>query len=179
MGWRGRTALSLLMLGVVAATPALATVTVWFDAQDSNVAPGENVDVVIMAEFSDAIIAWGIDLTIADESVATLVDIDIADPPWVALPRARDGDGLAGIAFPEGVSGITPLATLTFLGGDIGTTAISLSYDLDDEAEGFALDPPPDELDLDVTFIDGTITVPEPGSLALFALCGLAALRRR
>lgn len=170
---------AVLTIGVLVATPALATVDVSFDLQDSTIPDvGLTVAVDIVATFTDPIISWGLDLTIADAGIASLDSFSITSP-WDPVVGSIDGDDLGGLAFPTGVSGTVVLATLTFLGNSPGTTAISLSWG-PEEDEGFAYDPPPSGLDTDVNFTDGTVTVlPEPTTLALMALVGLALVRRR
>jgi hypothetical protein len=169
---------AVLAVGLLAASPASATVTVFFVAQDSEITSvGGTVSVDIMASMTEPIIGWGLDLTIGDTGIANLVSFTLASPPWdPPLTGMRDADGLTGFAFPSGLTGTVPLGTLVFHGNALGITPIALSYTPGDETEGFAIDPTGFDT---VNFIDGTVEVtPEPASLALLAL-GALALRRR
>jgi len=162
-----------LLLGV---SPALGDVTVGFDQPSYIVTYGEVFDVDIVATFTEDISAWGLDLNIDDETVAWLDSFGVNDPPWTPVLSSLDGDLLGGLIFGSVGPGTHTLATLTFMAGVMdGTTPISLSYN--DEDEGFLQTD--DGLD-DVMYEGARITVvPEPASLALLALGGIALLRRR
>jgi hypothetical protein len=96
-------------------------------------------------------------------------------PAWTA--GSADGDGLGGVSFPAGLSGVVTLATITLQGDAIGTTALDLAITAGDLTEGFALDPV--GFDADVTLGSGVLNVvPEPASLSLLALAGLLIRRR-
>jgi len=153
-------AVSLVAVMALAATPALATVNLSFVLQDTTI----------------PVVGWGLDLNVANPGVADLDSFTIG-PLWDPVGASIDGDLLGGTS----LLGVGPganilLATLTFEAFGLGTTPISLSVS-GEEDEGFALyfDPGLDA----VVFAEGTITVPEPATLALVALGGLAALRRR
>ncbi|MFH0981764.1 MAG: PEP-CTERM sorting domain-containing protein [Planctomycetota bacterium] len=184
MMWKSLVTCMALAVVFGATSPVEAEVTVGFDAQDSviDLAIVDTVEVNIIADFTLPIIAWGLDLTIETPGIASLIDVEINSSlwDWVYTP---DGDGLAGLApiptvVGPGVDFV--LATLTFHGDAIGVTPISLSYTLipPDETEGFAKHPT--GFDEVIWYEEGTITViPEPGTLSVLALGGLALLRRR
>lgn len=170
-------AVCLVALMALAATPALATVNLSFVLQDTTIpVVGGFANVEIRADFTETIAGWGLDLNVANPGVADLDSFTIG-PLWDPVGASIDGDLLGGTS----LLGVGPganilLATLTFEAFGLGTTPISLSVS-GEEDEGFALyfDPGLDA----VVFAEGTITVPEPATLALVALGGLAALRRR
>jgi hypothetical protein len=164
-----------LLVGVLAVAPGSADVLVWFDPQDLVIpAVGNTTDVEVWANFTDPIVAWGLDLTVVDTSIAAWTETVIGGS-WDET-ATLDGDGLAGLRFPPGLTGDVLLATLVFTGLDLGTTGISLGYS-GEEDEGFLLEF--NGLDEDVTFVPGTITViPEPTLPVALGIIGLL-LRRR
>jgi hypothetical protein len=167
--------LGALLLALSLATPALADVQVSLDPAAAVVEIGQTVDVDIVATFSDPVMAWGLDATLSDPSLGTWAGLTI-DPLWDPSD-SLDGDGLAGLVFPTGVSGEVLLATLTFEAGMTeGVTDVTLSYG-PEEDEGFLL--VSGVLDDVVTYVPGTIeVVPEPATLMLL-LSGIALVRRR
>ncbi len=172
---RTKIACAVLLAGLVATGPALGAVTVGFDQDTYYAAQGEVFDVDIVATFTDGITAWGLDLNIDDATIAWLDSFEVLDPPFTPVLSSLDGVPLGGIIFGCVDPGTYTLATLTFEAGTTDDeTPISLSYN--DEDEGFLLCD--DGLD-GVTFEDAIIIVPEPASLALLALGGIALIRRR
>jgi len=103
----------------------------------------------------------------------------VIGPAWDPA-FAPDGDGLAGLAFPDGVSGqdiLLATVTVQGLAPGVWTMASGNSYPAD-LTEGFALDPTGFEQVVLEDFAAITV-LPEPTALALLALGGLVVLRRR
>lgn len=177
---RMRLACCVALLVGLAVAPATANILVGFSPQDSYVPIGGGPFYVdIVADFGDEDIAgWGLDLDIANPLIADLEGTIEIGPLWTP---ASDGDmdGLGGVAFPNPITGDDILlARVYFNPLALGTTAIDLSDDYPaDITEGFALFPTGFAT---VDYIGGSITVtPEPCTLSLLALGGLALLRRR
>ncbi len=165
---------------LLVSSPALGAVTVGFDQADYFVDYGETIEVDIVATFDTEMAAWGLDFIIDDPTVLALDSFEIADPPWDPVEESLDGFPLGGLSFPTCVGvGTHTLAMLTLVAGSefepmALATGISLGYD--DEDEGF--------LDCygglaEVAFEGASFHVPEPASLVLLALGGIAPLRRR
>jgi hypothetical protein len=142
---------------------------------------GETLDVEVFAEMSDPIVGWGLDVRIepAQLSVASAPAIGSA---WTGV-AGQDGDGLAGAAFPSGLTGSVLLATLTLTADAVGVSVLTLEISAGDATEGFAFDPDFstgfDSVELQAP-LEITV-VPEPGTAALFAmgLLTFAVGRRR
>jgi len=138
--------------------------------------PHYYVDIVADIPTQDAIIGWGLDLDVALPAVADWTFVSVG-PSWTGVP-APDGDDLAGLAFPDPVSGMgIVLATVDFTGYTPGVTGIMPGVTPGDLKEGFV------QLGgafVPATFTGGTVEViPEPATLTLLALVGLVVLRRR
>ncbi|MCK4658299.1 MAG: PEP-CTERM sorting domain-containing protein [Phycisphaerae bacterium] len=131
----------------------------------------------IVADIPELVFGWGLDLELATPGIVSQMAFDLGGV-WDEPGGTGDGDGLAGLAFPDSVSGDDILlGTFTFIPTGIGTTDLNLSYTLGDLGEGFALDPAGFA---DVMFTAGSITViPEPTALALLAFGGFVLIRRR
>jgi len=157
---------------------ASASVNVWFDPTTQNVplaAGMTTVDVVADIPEAEAILAWGLDLSLVGTSVA-LDSVAINETDWDAV-FAPDGDGLAAIApLANAVwgNGIV-LATLSFTLEEEGLTELILSDTPGDLNEGFALE---GSGFADVIYHTGAINVPEPASLLLLVAAGCIWRRR-
>lgn len=170
---------SLLLLGLLI-SPASANIMVSFVPQDTQVALDDGpflVDIVANIPQADAVVGWGLDLTVLDPLVAAPTGVFTIGPAWIAADT-MDGDGLAGLAFPDAVwgNGIV-LASIEFMPLDLGVTDVTLSDDSPtDLTEGFAKF---SSGFASVDYVGGTIEViPEPATLLLLTLGGLV-LRRR
>jgi hypothetical protein len=142
------------------------------DPLDLLVERGEVFEIRLLADISDPVLGWGLDLSLAP-GVLSVVGAPSISSPWQSVPAA-DGDGLAAYAFPDSVSGQdTLLATLTFSADAVGETDLVLSVTPGDLTEGFPLDPSGFATS---TFQTGHVTVvPEPGA-ALVAAAGWVLL---
>lgn len=151
--------------------------TVGFDQQMVNVGVGDTFSLNIIATINEPIVGWGLDLTF-DESILSLVEPPTIDPTWFAA-FAADGDGLAGLAFPDSIMGTdVVLATISFFVDDVGQSELGLGFTLGDLTEGFALD---SSGFATVTTVPVTVNVvPIPGALFLgiFGL-GLTVFAKR
>ncbi len=168
---------ALLLAGLLAASPALATVNVYFEPAVSVVAVGDTVDVYLMADVSDVIGSWGLDINMANPATAVLDSFSVFPFGWDEVLQSIDGDDIGALSFSGNGPGLMTLGIATFEGVAEGITTASLG--MDDEDENFLLF---GSLIVDeaVTFSDATIQViPEPATLAMFAVAGLALLRRR
>jgi hypothetical protein len=179
-------------LGLLAASPAWATITVSLDPAAQSVdisAPSVSVDIVADIPEADAIVQWGLDLSydnlVLGLSGGTWLDAVTINTALFDVAVAPDGDELSALV-PFGDAPLWGanilLATVEFVPAGLGTSPLDLSDSNagGDLTEGFALDPPPTGAFADVTYVPGEITVtPEPGTLALLALGGLCLLRRR
>ena len=111
-----------------------------FDTPERTVGLGEVFTIDILADVGDPLVGWGVDLSF-DPSILSRVDSPAIGPMWIPA-YAPDGDGLAGLAFAESVSGAgVPLASVTFSALTFGETDLRLSTTPGDLTEGFALDP--------------------------------------
>jgi len=164
-------------LALLASAPAAATVTVRVVSPVSEVSVGEIFSIQLRAEASQPILGFGLDLGF-DGAVLAIDAPPAIGPLWDPLV-APDGDGLAGLVFPAGLTGDLLLATLSFEALAPGTTDIVASFTAGDLTEGFPLDP--SGFDADVSFVGAPIqVVPEPaaGLLVAAGLLGLAGYRR-
>ena len=127
--------------GPQAEPPASAgTVTVRFDPSSSVVGVGETVSISIVADMSDPVVGWGLDLAFDDSVVGLVGDPNLGSVWWSA--HASDDDGLVGLAFPDSVSGLdVVLASLEVAGLAPGQTSLDLGTTPDDLTEGMPLDP--------------------------------------
>ncbi|MCZ6683564.1 MAG: cohesin domain-containing protein [Planctomycetota bacterium] len=171
--------LSLAM--VLAASPARAAdVVVRVTPSDSTVFVNDVFTVDIVADLSVPVLGWGLDFSIDDPSIVSMIGSpQLASPPWAGV-LAPDGDGLVGLANPAGssISGsVTPLASLTLQALQVGETDLRLAVTAGDLTEGFAMDPTGFAT---VSFVSAhvSVIVPEPRSWVLLLLGGLAVWAR-
>jgi hypothetical protein len=138
-----------------------------------------SVDVFATIDSATPIIGFGLDLDHDDLLLgASPAAVGSA---WIEVFSA-DGDGLAGLAAPPGVSGDDVLlASVEILGLTRGLTSLSLSVSEDDPSEGFALQAVGAFDVVDFGSALPVLVTPEPGTGVLLgaALAGVAGWRRR
>ena len=181
-----------LVLVLSLGEPAPATVTVRFAPSAITVDLGETFTLNIVADLPNAVVAWGLDLTIDNGSIlSTWPGNTLLPPPaigsaWADPGYTPDGDRLGGVGFPDSVSGTNVvLATVTFAADALGETDLVLSDDNpfpqvsppNDLTEGFGLDPTGFAA---VAYTLGHVqVVPEPSTALLLMAVGLSVLVRR
>ena len=166
---------SAMLVALTSAATAPADVMVWFVPASPTVNVGGTVAVDIMVDSDVPITGWGLDFTIGEPAYAAWTDTLIGSA-WDAADSI-DEDGLAGLRFPDGISGQVLLATVTIQGLAVGVTPLCASSG-PEEDEGFLLDT--GSLATNVSFEPGCLTViPEPSAIALLSAVALATLLRR
>lgn len=166
----------LFLIGQAPAAGWALPITVSFDPQHSTATVGDTIAVDLVADIADPVLGWGLDVAF-DAALLSLVGSPVIGPDWLPAAATSDGDGLAGLAFPTALTGdAVLLATLNFLLLDAGTSSLAASVTVGDLTEGFALGPPaPPGSFAELVFVDGSVTVAEPGTLLLL-LAGIVAL---
>lgn len=153
-------------------------VVVRFDPPLMTVQVGDPVVIDLVADLTTPVVGWGLDLLMDPVGPLGASLPPVIGASWIPAP-AVDGDGLAGLAFPNSVSGLNVrLATLAFTARDLGVVNLSALFTSGDLTEGFALDPTGFAT---VRFESATITIiPEPSTFALGVLAlGCVGLSRR
>ena len=156
---------------------AWAGVTVRFEPSEVTYYEEDLFTLDLVADISDPVIGWGLDLTIEDPLVLSLNGPPMIGPLWYE-GYAPDGDGLVGLAFDTGISGNDILlATISLQAVTMGDTDLYASVTPGDLTEGFPLDPTGFA---DVTFESGhVIVIPEPAAVVLLAAGGWLVVRFR
>jgi len=174
---RVKVACCLALLAGLMVAPAMANVIVSTNPLVKTVDINDGPFTIdIVANMTQPIVGWGLDLVSEVPGIATrTATAPVIGPSWDPA-FAPDGDGLAGLNFPNGVSGNNVvLATVEFVPVGVGITMLHGAITPGDLTEGFALYPTGFDT---VDFWCGYIVVtPEPASLALLSV--LAFLRRR
>ena len=156
---------------------AWGSIVVQFDVPDVTVDRGDVFTLDIVAEIDQPVLGWGLDLTIDDATIISTMGLPAIASAWHAVPFTPDGDGLAALAFPAGISGTQTLATVTFSADNLGDTFLYLSADDDGLTEGFPLD---NAGFGEITFDPGHVNVVPLPCTALIVLVGAGlACRRR
>ncbi len=151
-------------------------VCVRFDPALSEIILGHDFEIDVVADINAPVVGWGLDVTVATPGVISQIADPAIGPSWFAVPTP-DGDKLAGLAFPDSVSGSNILlATLHFRADADGETDLLLGITPGDQTEGFALDPTGFAT---THFETGHVSVPEPQSLVIMILSCAGALRLR
>ena len=99
------------------ASSAWGDITVRFDPPDETVGLGDVFTMDIVADITDPVIGWGLDLAIVDPTIVSTVGAPAVGPDWFGA-FAPDGDGLVGLAFPNSVSGNSILLATTPFSAD-------------------------------------------------------------
>ena len=123
--------LAALAAALLLAPSAWGGIVVQFDVPDVTVDRGDVFTLDIVAEIDQPVLGWGLDLTIDDVTIVSTVGLPAIAPPWHAVPFTADGDGLAALSFPTGISGTQTLATVTFSADNLGGTFLHLGADDD------------------------------------------------
>jgi len=168
--------IAVLVLGAtMTAEPAAALSSVRIETSTPSPDLGSTFEVQIIADFTDPILGFGLDLDF-DETELSVVAPPTIGPDWFGV-FAPDGDGLAGLAGGAGVLGTDVLlATVSLSADDAGLALLGLSITLDDLTEGFALIPTGFDA---VSFTGAEVQIsPEPSTSLLLTL-GLVALSAR
>lgn len=139
---------------------------------------GESLGVDVIADLGQPIVGWGFDVD--SDALKLARDATVVGPAWIGV-SALDGDDLAGLTSPPGVSGTDVLlATFTIRALALGATQLMLGISGGDPSEGFAL-LEPGAFD-SVSFANplNVLVVPEPstGWLLGGGLIALATRRR-
>lgn len=164
----------IVLTAALPASAGLVDVTVRFEPVEQTVNIGDDFTVNLVADILPPVLGWGLDVSAVTRDIISPLGLPAIGPAWVPA-YAPDGDGLAGLAFPDSVSGPgVLLATLTFHADALGEVDLLAGVTPGDGTEGFALNPTGFAM---VSFQLGLIIVtPEPLTAALLAAGAVLAL---
>jgi hypothetical protein len=168
---------AFLLAAALPVSAGLVDVTVRFEPAERTVNVGDDFTVNVVADINPPVVGWGLDVNAVTPMIISPVGLPTIGSAWIPA-YAPDGDGLAGLAFPDSVSGAgVLLATLTFHADAIGETDLLAGVTPGDGTEGFALDPTGSA----ITSFEPAhlIVIPEPATaLLVCVLVGPFARRR-
>jgi hypothetical protein len=166
-----------LLVAVAAAKPTAALTIVRLEPSADVVAVGDTVLVDVLADLTEPIVAFGLDLDVAPAILAASPSPAVG-PLWIGV-AAPDGDGLAGLTMTSGILGTDVLlATVELTALAPGVATLLGSTTPGDLTEGFGLSGTGFDT---VQFEAATIRVPEASTplLATSAALLWVAVRRR
>ncbi|MCL2330600.1 MAG: PEP-CTERM sorting domain-containing protein [Phycisphaerae bacterium] len=166
----------VVLLG--SSTVSYATVVVYAVPSATTVNVGDSVDVQLLADLGEPVVAWGLGLSF-DRAILSETAAATGGPAWETVFETGN-DALMGLAFPDSISGNSVLlATFHFEAVSTGQAWLTPTITPGDLTQGFALDPAGFAI---VQFAPAVMinVVPEPMmSLGLLAIGSLVILRRR
>ncbi len=176
----------LVLVVVLVTVPVLysALIDITVNTDDTTIPEiGQEFQITIVADIdeSSSIISWGLDLNIDPEYLEIVGPIETGDY-WLSVNSSvGDGDGLAGLSFPNAVSGDkVVLFVVTLKAIKQGVTDITVTYDDLEYFEGFWLQGAGNGYVTDVKLSGQDMTIlPEPATIVLLGSGLLICMKRK